>query len=70
MLQGAAMEMMQYLMTTCPQDTPATAITRFDAAGDRVMSLIHAAANIEPLFNNFYFGLSDAQKARFERLVR
>jgi hypothetical protein len=70
MLQGASIEMMQFLTTTCPHDTPATAITRFDAAGDRIMSLIHAAANIEPLFNSFYFGLSDEQKARFERMVR
>jgi hypothetical protein len=70
MLQGASMEMAQFLMTTCPQETPTTAITRFDAAGDRVMTLIHAAMNIEPLFNNFYFQLSDGQKARFNTLVR
>ena len=70
MLHGASMEMMQFLMTTCPQETPGTAIERFNAAGDRIMTLIHAAANIEPLFNDFYFKLSDAQKARFETLVR
>jgi hypothetical protein len=70
MLQGASMEMAQFLMTTCPPETPTTAITRFDAAGDRVMTLIHAAVNIEPLFNDFYFQLSDSQKARFNTLVR
>jgi hypothetical protein len=70
MLHGASMEMMQFLMTTCPDATPTTAIGRFNAAGDRVMTLIHAAMNIEPLFNDFYFRLSDAQKARFETLVR
>jgi hypothetical protein len=70
MLQGASMEMAQFLMGACPQETPPTAMARFDAAGDRVMALIHAAMNIEPLFNNFYFQLSDAQKARFNTLTR
>ena len=54
MLYGASMEMAQFLTTTCPAETPSTPMARLDAASDRVMSLLHAAMNIEPMLGQFY----------------
>ena len=54
MLYGASMEMAQFLTTTCPAETPSTPMARLDAASDRVMSLLHAAMNIEPILGQFY----------------
>ena len=54
MLYGASMEMAQFLNTTCPAETPATPMARLSAASDRVMALLHAAMNIEPMLGEFY----------------
>ncbi len=59
MLYGASMEMAQFLNTTCPAETPATPMARLDAASDRVMALLHAAMNIEPMLGRV---LRDAQR--------
>jgi hypothetical protein len=69
-LYGASMEMAQFLTTTCPGETPATPIARLDAASDRVMALLHAAMNIEPMLGEFYASLSDQQRRRFNAAVR
>lgn len=68
MLYGASMEMAQFLTTTCPAETPSTPMARLNAASDRVMSLLHAAMNIEPLLGQFYASLSDQQRRRFNAI--
>jgi hypothetical protein len=70
MLYGASMEMAQFLATTCPTETPSTPVTRLEAASDRVMSLLHAAMNIEPMLGEFYAGLNDQQRRRFNSAIR
>jgi hypothetical protein len=70
MLYGASMEMAQFLTTTCPTETPATPMARLSAASDRVMSLLHAAMNIEPMLGEFYATLSDQQRRRFNSAIR
>jgi hypothetical protein len=68
MLYGASMEMAKFLTTTCPAETPPTPTARLTAASDRVMSLLHAAMNIEPILGQFYAGLSDQQRRRFNAI--
>jgi hypothetical protein len=68
MLYGASMEMAKFLTTTCPAETPSTPMARLDAASDRVMSLLHAAMNIEPILGEFYASLSDQQRRRFNAI--
>lgn len=68
MLYGASMEMVQFLTSTCPTETPPTPMARLDAASDRVMSLLHAAMNIEPMIGQFYASLSDRQRRRFNAI--
>jgi hypothetical protein len=68
MLYGASMEMAQFLTTTCPAETPSTPAARLSAASDRVMSLLHAAMNIEPILGQFYATLSDQQRRRFNAI--
>ena len=70
MLYGASMEMAQFLSTTCPAETPTTPMARLDAASDRVMSLLHAAMNIEPMLGEFYASLTDQQRRRFNSAIR
>lgn len=70
MLYGASMEMAQFLTTTCPTETPSTPMARLGAASDRVMSLLHAAMNIEPILGEFYASLSDQQRRRFNSAIR
>ncbi|MPZ38047.1 MAG: hypothetical protein GEU95_08265 [Rhizobiales bacterium] len=70
MLYGASMEMAQFLTSTCPGETPATPMDRLSAASDRVMSLLHAATGIEPMFGQFYASLSDDQRRRLNMAVR
>jgi len=70
MLYGASMEMGKYLMSACPADTPETPMARLDAANDRVMALLHAAMNIEPILGEFYSKLSDRQRQRFNTVIR
>ena len=48
----------------------ATPIARLDAASDRVMELLHASMNIEPMLGGFYASLSDQQRRRFNAAVR
>jgi hypothetical protein len=69
MLYGASMEMGKFLTSTCPTETPATPMERLDAANDRVMALLHAAMNIEPILGEFYSKLSDRQRQRFNTVV-
>jgi hypothetical protein len=68
MLYGASMEMAQFLSTACPAETPSTPMARLGAASDRVMSLLHAAMNIEPMLGEFYATLSDRQRRRFNAI--
>jgi hypothetical protein len=68
MLYGASMEMAKFLTTTCPAETPSTPTARLNAASDRVMSLLHAAMNIEPILGQFYASLSDQQRRRFNAI--
>jgi LTXXQ motif family protein len=70
MLYGASMEMAQFLTSTCPTETPSTPMDRVSAASDRVMSLLHAAMNIEPLFGQFYGSLGDEQRRRLNTTLR
>ena len=70
MLYGASMEMAKFLTSTCPAETPATPMARFDAAGDRLMTLLHAAMGIEPVLGDFYSRLSDEQRQRFNTVAR
>jgi hypothetical protein len=70
MLYGASMEMAQFLSTTCPAETPTTPMARLGAASDRVMSLLHAAMNIEPMLGEFYASLTDQQRRRFNSAIR
>lgn len=41
---------------------------RLNAASDRVMSLLHAAMNIERMIGQFYASLSDQQRRRFNAM--
>lgn len=70
MLYGASMEMTQFLTSTCPSNNAATPVDRVSAASDRIMLLLHAAMNIEPLFGQFYGSLSDEQRRRLNIAVR
>jgi len=69
-LYGASMDMAQFLTRTCPAETPSTPMTRLDAAGDRLMALLHAAMNIEPMLEAFYARLNDSQRRRFNSVIR
>lgn len=70
MLYGASIDMAKFLASSCPEETPATPMARLDAAGDRIMSLLHAATTIEPMLGQFYGSLSDDQRARFNTAAR
>jgi hypothetical protein len=69
-LYGASMEMAKFLTSTCPKENPATPAARLDAASDRVMALLHAAMNIEPMLGAFYATLDERQRERFNSVVR
>jgi hypothetical protein len=68
-LYGASMEMSKFLTSTCPAETAASPVERLDAANDRVMALLHAAMNIEPIVGDFYSKLSDRQRQRFNTVI-
>lgn len=70
MLYGASMDMSKFLASTCPAEVPTTPAARLDAASDRILNLLHAAMNIEPMLGAFYAGLTDQQRERFNTVVR
>jgi len=70
MLRGLSAEMAGYLSTSCPQERPPTAVGRLDAAADRINAMLYAAMTIDPAINDFYYRLSDEQKAQFNSLRR
>jgi hypothetical protein len=65
-LVEASMQMIQYLSNTCPAKTPETPMARFDAAGDRIVALLHAAMGIKPLLDAFYAKLGNEQRAQVD----
>jgi hypothetical protein len=68
-LYGASMEMGKFLTSTCPAESAASPVERLDAANDRVMALLHAAMNIEPILGDFYSTLSERQRQRFNTAI-
>jgi hypothetical protein len=69
-LRGLSAEMAGYLSASCPRDRPATVVGRLDASADRINAMLYAAMTIDPAINDFYYRLTDEQKAQFNSLRR
>jgi hypothetical protein len=56
------------IQTSCPPDTAADLVVRFDAVEGRLGAMVDALQIIRPKLEAFYASLSDEQKARFNTL--
>lgn len=63
-------DMAKLLMAACAQPVPASPLARLDAADNRLTTINYAATTLEVALNDFYSGLTDAQKKRFDSLGR
>jgi hypothetical protein len=62
--------MTQGMSSSCPQKTPATALARLDAAGDRINAMLYAARVVNRSLNGVYAALDNEQKARLQLVGR
>jgi len=69
-LETATNNAVGILQAACPGDVPATPPGRLEAMDKRLKAMIEAANTIKPELDKFYTGLTDEQKARFNKLGR
>ena len=69
-LRQTSLGLAQFVASTCPANVPRTAPERLEAVKDRLAVLRYAANNVSPAYERFYQSLSDAQKARFQAMLR
>ena len=67
-LQDATNQAVSILQAACPDETPLTPPGRMETMEKRLKAMIEAANTVEPALDNFYAGLNDEQKARFNRI--
>jgi LTXXQ motif family protein len=70
MLRMTTLGMTQFLMASCPSETPRSPLARVDAAEKRLDALLYAARVVAPAVNGFYLALADEQKTAFRSLGR
>jgi hypothetical protein len=69
-LHKASSDMAKLLVASCVQPIPADPLGRLDSAGDQITAMNYAASNVQLALDDFYGGLSQTQKARFEATGR
>jgi LTXXQ motif family protein len=69
-LRTTVQGMAQWLMASCPAETPATPLARLDAAEKRLNAMLYAARIVGPVLGGFYNSLSEEQKAAFHSIGR
>jgi hypothetical protein len=69
-LQLTTLGMAQFLMGSCPGETPRTPLARLDAAEKRLNALLYAVRNLSPAVAGFYGTLTHEQKLAFHALGR
>lgn len=69
-LEQATQRAVGILNDACPTSTPETPVGRLDVMQERLEAMIEAANSVRPALEDFYAGLSDEQKAKFNRLGR
>lgn len=60
--------MTKLMLASCPEKRPANALARIDAVLGRLEAMLYAISVVNPPLQNFYSGLTDEQKARFNSL--
>ncbi len=69
-LHKASSDMAKLLIASCTQPIPADPLARLDSASDQITAMNYAASNVQIALDDFYGGLSQTQKARFEATGR
>ncbi len=69
-LHKASSDMAKLLIASCAQPIPADPLARLDSASDQITAMNYAASNVQIALDDFYGGLSQTQKARFEATGR
>ena len=69
-LDDAMQKAVDALQGACPNTIPQTPVGRLDVMQKRIEAMIAAANTVRPALEEFYAGLSDEQKAKFNRLGR
>jgi hypothetical protein len=65
-LRNAAADAVRVLKAACPVETPTTPLGRIEAMQARVAAILQALELLRAPVGQFYFSLTDAQKARFQ----
>jgi hypothetical protein len=69
-LHKISSDMAKLLIASCAQPIPSDPLARVDAANDQITAMNYAATNVQIALDEFYAGLSQQQKARFEATGR
>jgi hypothetical protein len=69
-LHKISSDMAKLLIASCAQPIPSDPLARVDAANDQITAMNYAATNVQIALDEFYAGLSQQQKARFEAAGR
>jgi len=69
-LHKVSSDMAKLLIASCAQPIPADPLARLDSASDQITAMNYAATNVQIALDDFYGGLSQTQKARFEATGR
>lgn len=67
-LQQATRDAVDKLSAACPDDISQTPTGRLDQASARLKAMIDAANTVKPALDDFFAGLSDEQKSRFNTM--
>jgi LTXXQ motif family protein len=67
-MQMTTLGMAQFLMASCPSETPRTALARLDAAEKRLNALLYAVRNLTPAVAGFYGTLTQEQRMALHAL--
>jgi hypothetical protein len=67
-LQNAAAQAAELLAASCPAQPPATPSARLEAVSKRLEVMLTAVKNVRRALDGLYDGLSDQQKAQFNRI--
>jgi len=68
-LQAATAQAGKVLQSACPTELPLTPTGRLSAMEQRIAAMRQAVETLRPALAKFYAGLSDEQKARFNRAL-
>ncbi len=67
-LQNAAMQAAEQLAASCPSELPTTPPARLAAVAKRLDVMLDSVKNVRGALDDFYAGLSDEQKAKFNMI--